>query len=168
MRRLMGVWGSVTASVNERLPTQQLYGAIYNAQVDAGATPGGFTMQDLNRVRSLANGWRTAPESLSRQPDTSPLGAEQIALAPWSRDQFSRNANPLYEVRYEFQTNPALPAGTQWVTIPAEAAGMPATIGDLRSMVEQHASELAAAGSCPPQDGGEEFVGIGQILVIAV
>lgn len=168
MRNLLGVWGSIVGAANEGLSTQSLYSAIYNAQIDAGGTPGGFTMRDLNPLRSMATGWRTTQANIARAQDSSPLGTDHIALAPWSRDVNSRNANPLYEIRYEYLTDPALPPGEQWVTVPTEQAGMPATIGQLRDLVNQHAAELDEGQKCPPRMDDQSFAGVGNILVVAV
>lgn len=167
-KAILGQWGALVGAANEGLGTQAIYSALYNARVSAGLDPGAIQLRDLNPLRSMATKWRTGPQAIDRAPGSTPLSDEHIALAPWSRDQYTRNAQPLFEVRYEYLTDPALPAGEQWVTIPAEAAGMPATIGELRSMVEQHANELAASGSCPPTEEDQDFTGVGKILVIAV
>lgn len=165
-KSLLGFWGTITAAALQRLNTHDLFSALYNARVDAGLDPGSVSLRDLNPLRSMATRWRDAPIALARAADSTPIGPDHTALAPWSRPLAERNANPRFEVRYEFLTDPALPSGEQWVTIPSDAAGMPANIGDLRRMVEQHAAELADAGSCPPTESGQDFVGVGSILVL--
>lgn len=165
---LSGAFGTETATGRRLLNTQETYSLIYNAQVDAGVAPGGFTMRDLNTMRSTATSWRRSAEGIARAQDTSPLSPDLIALAPWSRDLASRNAAPLYEVRYEMRINTPDGERSSWISIGAEQAGIPSSIGELRDLVEQHAADVEAGGGSPPFEAGELFSGVGNILVVAV
>jgi hypothetical protein len=168
MRALLGQWGSITAAVTERLPTQQLYSAIYNAQVSAGATPGGFRMQDLNAMRGLANQWRRSQEVMAREQNTTSLAGDAVALAPWSRSLYHRNLNPMTELRYEYIRDTPQGPTSSWVTVPPEGLGVLNTVGQVRQAVDEHAAALTEGDASPPLEADESFAGIGNILVLAV
>jgi hypothetical protein len=168
MKTLLGHWGSITAAVNERLPTQQLYSAIYNAQVSAGATPGGFRMQDLNTLRGMANSWRRSQEVMASEQSTTSLAGDAVALAPWSRPLYHRNLTPMTEVRYEYIRDTPAGESRSWVTVPPEGLGTLNTVGQVRMAVDEHAAALTEGDASPPLEVDESFAGIGNILVLAV
>lgn len=168
VKTLLGLWGTIVGAAVERLPTAQLYSAIYNAQRDQGVVPGGFGMRDVNTLRSMATSWVRSPQALERAQGSSPLGSEMIALAPWSRGLAARNADPAFEIRYEYlRTNP-IEGQSPWVTIGAEKAGRPQSVEELRDLVDQHAADVTEGDGSPPFEAGQSFAGIGQIIVLAL
>lgn len=168
VKALLGLWGTITGAAAQRLPTAQLYSAIYNAQVEQGMAPGGFGMRDVNTLRSMATSWARSPQAIERAQGSSPLGTDMVALAPWSRGLAARNADPAFEIRYELlRTNP-LEGQSSWVTIGAENVGRPQSVEELRDLVDAHATDLLEGGGSPPFEAGQEFAGIGQIIVLAL
>jgi hypothetical protein len=159
-RSLLSVWGAITAGVGERLPTQQLYSVIYNAQRDAGVTPGGFSMRDLSQLRSLAVSQRNADQALARASSSTGIGAEHIGTAPWSRGLNDRNLTPAYEVRFEHRVLLDNELVTFWRTSRIDGT-LPGTVGDVLDLVSEDAAALS-------EGYGVEHVDVGSVSLTAV
>jgi hypothetical protein len=167
-KNLLAHWGAITGAAFEGLGTQETYSYIYAAQVAAEVTPGGFTMADLNPLRSLATGWRRSQEVMAREQSTTSLAGDAVALAPWSRSLYHRNLNPMTEVRYEYIRDTPTGLERNWVTVPPEGLGVLNTVGQVRQAVDEHAAALTEGDASPPLEADESFAGIGNILVLAV
>jgi hypothetical protein len=160
MRTLLGQWGAIQSAVEARLPTQQLYSAIYNAQLDAGVTPGGFGFGDLNRLRSMAVGQRNASEAFARAPSSSPVDATMIGTAPWSRGLADRNLTPQWEVRFEHSVVMDNQLTTFWRTSKFDGV-LPGSVGDVLDLVNADAADLSESYQV-------EHVGVGAVMITAV
>lgn len=168
-KALLPHWGSITAAAFQGLNTAETFSAIYNARVAAGEDPGVIRLSDLNPIRSLAVGWRRSTEAFATEQNTTALRGDLVAQAPWSRSLYQQSLSPFREVRYQYLTVGADgEQRAQWTTIPHEDTGILNTVGNVRSLVEEHSRRIAEGGGSPPLEEDESFVGIGNIMVVAI
>lgn len=159
-RTLLGYWGQIQAAVAERWDTHALYSAVYNAQVDAGNAPGGFSITDMGALRSLAVGQRNADAAFNSAQQSSPIDATMIGLAPWSNPLEVRNLAPSWEVRFEQTLLQDGVETTIWRTTVIDGQ-LPGSVGDLNAQLDGEAQDLA-------NSYGETHMAIGNVSITAV
>lgn len=142
-RKALQYWTSVYGAVNQRASTADVWAAIRNQVESVHGSSFGITLQDFNQLRSQAVAVRNSVEHFNGSPLESGLTGESIGQVPWQRDQGTRNASPIYQVRFAHTTvNEQGDESTDYRSV-TFTGGLPETKQALIDAVNRDAEALA-------------------------
>lgn len=156
----LGYWGIIEGAVANRVSTQDLWSAIREATADPTNGLTGITLMDVNSLRSQAAMIRNAGAEFNRATEDLVISSQMVARAPWSRPEDARNLSPKLQVRFLHTTMKDGVLESNWRTY-VHPGGAPATVGDLRSIVDR-------AGQMLAQDYETDHVNVDALSVLEV
>lgn len=156
----MPFWGSIQSSVTERATTAQLWQGIRDAADSFGMNTPGATLAGVNELRGYAAQIRNASDRLERAQSDEADFSRLSAPAPYSRDQATMNAAPMWQVQFEHTTYTGQAESTDWRTL-MYRGNTPPTVGDLRTDIEQAGEDFA-------DEYQMEHIGTGRVRIVRV
>lgn len=159
-RKLLLYWGNIQQSVSARASTADLWANVKAAAAAEGTSLAGVRMTDMNRLRSVAAGMRSAMENLTAGRIDSVITSSMIATDLSARSAQDQLAAPKFIVRFEHDISVGGQLQTVWRSSVFEGF-LPGAKGDLLSAVNQDAVALA-------EDYDVTHLGVGRVQISAV
>ncbi len=171
------LWGVIWSAVNEKQTTYDLWETTKAAATQMGVSTQGWTIQDMNTLRSAAAQVRGAEQNMGAAMDlftstglNQEITPQMWTYAPWGRGMLGEAewGSEDYRLRVQvLQANPAYTAGvegapeqiTSWLTL--KTSTRPTTTAELQDMV---ASLTADASKYP--EGAVQGVVTAQLLAV--
>ena len=159
-RKAMAYWAQIDRAVTDRMTTADLWSLIRDAAEEQGLASPGVTIRGVSEVRGVAAGRLRASDYLARLEPHMAITDRAWSEAPWSRPLGQQSALPIFHVRYQHTTLGPEGETTTWRTSVLNGS-LPATMGDLQSILDEDTSELS-------RKYGVEHVAYGAIQILAV
>ena len=142
-QKAMGFFGIVERAVREQVSQSELWDRLRAHSEQQGVPLAGINAADISQLRAIAGRMYTVSDNLAGMEPHQAITTDVIAEAPWARAPVEQVLNPEWQVRFEhnFLTDEGAML-TQWRTVIFQG-GLPATAGDLLSMVEGEAMAMA-------------------------
>lgn len=141
-RKALAYWPQIEEAAAARMTTSELWDTIREAADELGLDEPGVTLRGVSQLRSIATTIQSSGRRLERLADSADLTGNHVAEAPWSRSMAERNAQSIYQVRYQHTTLTAEGPETNWRTS-VFYGNLPGSVGELRSAIEEDAGQLA-------------------------
>lgn len=158
-QRAMTYWAQIDAAVSLRMSTADLWRTIREAAAELGPNIPTPTVRGVSEVRGIAAARVRASEHLGKLDPSMSLSSRDWSEAPWSRPLGQQSALPIFHARYQHTTLGPEGETVAWRT--SVLPGLPATMGDLLSILDEDTSELS-------RKYGVDHVGYGAIQILAV
>lgn len=157
----MGYWGIIEQAAAGQMTTQEMWQAIHESAEEMGLPGPGVTVRGVSELRGIAGRIQRSGRDFQKLGDTMSLSEHFTSQTPWSRSLGEQNALGIYHVRYQHTTlGPDNTPTTEWRTS-VITGQLPQTAGELRSIIEEDASQLATKY-------GVDHVDFGAVQILVV
>jgi len=158
--KALALFGAIQGASYQHQTTAGVWQAMRSAAEQMGTDLSGVTLSDVNTLRSVAVGLRNASEEFDRAAADQALTPTMWAQNLNTRPLEERNAEQVWQVRFQHQVSIEGELQTVWRTLEYQGR-LPATKAELLEDVGASAQWLA-------DDYGIEQVGIGAIEISEV
>jgi hypothetical protein len=159
-KRGMYYWGVIEAGTNAGMNTQQLWEAIHEHAGASGLDTPGVSAAEVSIMRGLAGRIRQSGRNLANAQPTYGIDSSMMARAPWARTLSEQNSLTMHQVRFEHTVIRNGEQVSEWRSVMYQGP-LPATVGDLKSELENDAQQMA-------DNYGVSHVSAGSITVLEV
>lgn len=155
-------WRGIASGVRQGLSTLGIGEAVSTGLQRAGLSPALIDTSIVDQLSGMARGMENAAAAVAAADQAAPVDSSMVALAPWSMDLNSFNAQPAYDLQIGIN----IPGQAEPVyRIIAGLPRLPATVGELQNLADVNAAGLAAGEGVTPTLTGTAGATVGSITV---
>lgn len=157
MAALSQAFGSIQRAARTKLGVAGAWAAVKLNEAQTGTSWHPATIQDMNRMYSLAAGLRNAAAVFAAAEDTQPIPAAAVAPSWYSRSLSQFSLSPSYDIRYQVHYLDNGVEASSWLTYTRDLL-LPTTKLELIAKIELNARSSLA-------DYNQQFLAINSVSI---